>query len=129
VWPTNLQDVLGAGGTHGELCVRFSSEDLREPIIKDNLLDDDVLREHIEKNRLDEWYVAARRAGKAAHDAAKMQQMQAEQQHVIEEETDDDAAQDQAGDAELIEAAGSDTFEGDVESATDQEHDVAMQDS
>ncbi|KAF1940789.1 hypothetical protein EJ02DRAFT_455718 [Clathrospora elynae] len=64
VWPKNMKELLGAGGTHGELCVRFGSEDLREPIIKDNLLDDDLLREHMQKNRLAEWFGAACKAGK-----------------------------------------------------------------
>ncbi|KAH5256473.1 hypothetical protein HBI71_129900 [Parastagonospora nodorum] len=68
-WPKRLQDIIGSGGTHGELCVRFSSEDIRDPIIKDNLLDDDVLKEHIEQNRLDEWFVAACEAGKKAYRA------------------------------------------------------------
>jgi nuclear pore complex protein Nup133 len=109
------------------LCVRFASEDLREPIIKDNLLDDDVLREHMERNRLNEWYLAAGRAGKAAHDAAKMQQLQMQQQQALAVDDDYDAASDQAGDievieAEMIEAAG---FEGDVESGAD----VEMQES
>jgi len=61
-WPGSVSDLLGAGATHGELCVRFSSEDLREPIIRDNVLDDAVLREHIEKNRVEEWFKQALRA-------------------------------------------------------------------
>lgn len=65
-WPKELHSLLGAGATHGELCVRFGSEDLREPIIKDNLLDDDILREHLEKNRLNEWFNAAYMAAKKA---------------------------------------------------------------
>jgi nuclear pore complex protein Nup133 len=55
VWPKQLTALVGAGGTHGELCVRFPLEDLREPIIKDNLLDDEILQENIDKNRLDQW--------------------------------------------------------------------------
>jgi nuclear pore complex protein Nup133 len=109
------------------LCVRFASEDLRDPIIKDNILDDVVLQEHIEKNRLNEWYPAAGRAGKAAHDAAKREQLQMQQQQALAVDVDYDAASDQAGDAEvieadMIEAAG---FEGDVESGAD----VEMQES
>jgi nuclear pore complex protein Nup133 len=34
------------------------------PIIKDNVFDDDILREHLEKHRLGEWFAAACRAGK-----------------------------------------------------------------
>ncbi|KAL5120490.1 hypothetical protein ACEQ8H_001508 [Pleosporales sp. CAS-2024a] len=79
VWPKRIQDVLGSGGTHGELCVRFASEDIRDPIIKDNILDDDILKEHIEQNRLDEWFGAACEAGKKAYRADMMEQMQAQQ--------------------------------------------------
>ncbi|KAI8933985.1 hypothetical protein NX059_008757 [Plenodomus lindquistii] len=68
VWPKKLEDLLGAGATHGELCVRFANEDIRNPIIKDNLLDDDILREHLQKRRLAEWFTAACRAGKQTFD-------------------------------------------------------------
>ena len=47
--------------------MRFPLEDLREPIIKDNLLDDEILQENIDKNRLDQWFKAACRAGKNAY--------------------------------------------------------------
>jgi len=67
VWPKQLTALVGAGGTHGELCVRFPLEDLREPIIKDNVLDDEILQENLEKNRLDQWFKAACRAGKNAY--------------------------------------------------------------
>lgn len=63
VYPRPLEELLGAGATHGELCVRFGSEDLREPIIRDNILDDDVLREHIEKHRLADWFNRVLQAG------------------------------------------------------------------
>ncbi len=42
-------------------------EDLREPIIKDNLLDDEILQGNLDKNRLDQWFKAACRAGKNAY--------------------------------------------------------------
>ncbi|KAF2035417.1 hypothetical protein EK21DRAFT_54001 [Setomelanomma holmii] len=139
--PRKPEDLIGAGGTHGELCVRFSSEDLREPIIKENLLDDDILREHIEKNRLTEWYQAALKAGKEAYSAERRQQAQAAQQryHAIEGAHDEPRAQDPNGtiggaaaageEVEVVEVPGSDTFEGDVESVADQDQDVEMQDS
>ncbi len=132
VWPKKLEELLGAGGTHGELCVRFGSEDLREPIIKDNLLDDDILREHLEKHRLEEWFVAASRAGKQAYAASIGEGPQQQAPHDTD---DEDLPQTPTGIApttevepEIIpEPAGSDTFEGDVESIADQ--DVEMQDS
>jgi hypothetical protein len=81
----------------------------------------------MEKNRLDEWYLACGRAGKAAHDAAKMQHLQAQQQQASAVEIDVNSVSEQVGDAEVmevavVEAAG---FEGDVESGAD----VEMQES
>ncbi|KAH9881245.1 hypothetical protein J1614_001741 [Plenodomus biglobosus] len=72
VWPKKLADILGAGATHGELCVRFANEDIRNPIIKDNLLDDDIMREHLQKHRLTEWFRAACRAGKTTYDESRV---------------------------------------------------------
>tara|TARA_R110002003_G_scaffold38_2_gene2289 strand:- start:22384 stop:26100 length:3717 start_codon:yes stop_codon:yes gene_type:complete len=141
LYPKKPDELLGAGGTHGELCVRFSSEDLREPIIKDNLLDDDILREHFNKNRLLEWFQAAIKAGKSAYFAEKRQQSKPVQQQAqtiqqqplsIEEPRNAASAQVETGAAgenlEVVEAADSDTFEGDTESVADEEQDVEMQD-
>ncbi|CAN9201063.1 unnamed protein product [Alternaria alternata] len=125
LWPKNLRDLLGAGGTHGELCVRFAAEDLRNPIIKDNLLDDDILREQVNKNRLTDWFKAAWTAGKTMYARELKQQDKPTPQDVAaapqiaEEDAEDEADQ---------EAAGSETFDGDDESAQ-QEQDVVMQDS
>jgi nuclear pore complex protein Nup133 len=96
VSPKNLQDVLGSGATHGELCVRFASEDLREPIIKDNVLDDDVLRELLEKNRLEEWFAAANRAGYRAYQAEKQQQINEINQNGVKAGGDHEAATPEA---------------------------------
>jgi nuclear pore complex protein Nup133 len=91
VSPKHLQDVLGSGATHGELCVRFASEDLREPIIKDNVLDDDILRELIEKHRLEEWFKAANHAGYRAYQAEKQQQTNEVNQNGVQAGGDDEA--------------------------------------
>jgi nuclear pore complex protein Nup133 len=130
LWPKKIQSVLGAGGTHGELCVRFASEDIREPIIKDNLLDDDVLREHIEKNRFEEWFIAACRTGKKAYEMEKREQMTASQQQA--QPIGDDEDFDQANADDEIVAAGeeeAEAFEGDAEGAAEEDDDVEMQDS
>jgi nuclear pore complex protein Nup133 len=56
-WPKfDIDKLFGAGCTNGELCTRFGSEDLRNPIIADNVADDEVLQENIQKHRLDEWF-------------------------------------------------------------------------
>lgn len=130
VSPAKLEGVLGSGATHGELCVRFASEDIREPIIKDNLLDDDVLRELIAKHRLEEWYKAALNAGTKAYKEEKerqAQQTRAIQQRPQPAEIDEGTTPGQAD--EDVEEAGSDSFEGDVESVADDVEDVEMADS
>ncbi|KAH7360023.1 Non-repetitive/WGA-negative nucleoporin C-terminal-domain-containing protein [Pyrenochaeta sp. MPI-SDFR-AT-0127] len=128
VWPKKLDDLLGAGGTHGELCVRFGSEDLREPIIKDNLLDDDILREHIKNHRLEDWFSAACRAGKKSYEASTRQ----EKQHADSSGPHLNGDIEAAAEVEVeMEPPGSDTFEGDVESVADaeQDRDIEMQES
>ncbi|RMZ69271.1 nuclear pore complex subunit [Pyrenophora seminiperda CCB06] len=123
-WPKSLGELLGAGGTHGELCVRFAAEDLREPIIKDNLLDDDTLREYLDKNRLADWFKAAYKLAKAMSEPANSQNGSADTPTVGNGVAPETAA---AAEAELDqESAGSETFDGDDESA--QDHDVEMRD-
>jgi nuclear pore complex protein Nup133 len=114
-WPGPVSELLGAGATHGELCVRFSSEDLREPIIRDNVLDDTVLREHIEKNRLEEWFKQVCQAGSKVYLAKFREQAYAgnpqdvQAQSTIEtpdaegmeEYEEDDLVQPEAQDAEM----------------------------
>jgi nuclear pore complex protein Nup133 len=130
-----IEGLLGAGGTHGELCVRFGSEDLREPIIRDNLLDDDILREHIEKNRLLDWFAAALQAGKKAYALQKAHEKHAQQQKALPFDSPDDFVELQAENEDAViiagseETPGSDSFEGDIESVADQEQDIEMQDS
>ena len=116
VWPKQLAALIGAGGTHGELCVRFPLEDLREPIIKDNLLDDEILQENLEKNRLDEWFKAACRAGKNAYMAEKRVARRG-------------SAQEESGVEGLGPEADTSAIEGDTANGTDQDQDVEMQDS
>jgi nuclear pore complex protein Nup133 len=126
VWLKSLKDILGAGGTHGELCVRFASEDLREPIIKDNLLDDDMLREHLQKNRLAEWFAAAWKAGKMLFELESGQQGQLQIASAAPHMASNGAAPET--EVEMVqEPAGSDTFDGDDESGQGQ--DIEMQDS
>lgn len=121
VWPKQLTALVGAGGTHGELCVRFPLEDLREPIIKDNLLDDEILQENLEKNRLDQWFKAACRAGKNAY----MREKRALRQGA--------SAQAESGDEDEVPGARASVeasaAEGDAVNGVDQEQDVEMQEA
>lgn len=115
VWPKQLTALIGAGGTHGELCVRFPLEDLREPIIKDNLLDDEILQDNLEKNRLDQWFKAACRAGKNSYIREKKAMRRGSQA-----ESDDEDATPEA------EASSA---EGDAVNGVDQDQDIEMQES
>ncbi|RAR11517.1 nuclear pore complex subunit nup133 [Stemphylium lycopersici] len=128
VWPRSLGDLVGAGGTHGELCVRFAAEDLREPIIRDNLLDDDIVREHLEKNRLNDWFKAAWKAGRRMYEL-EMALEGKPQTTCLSQSTSNGAAPPEA-EAEMDQiAADSETFDGDDESALDHEQEVEMVES
>lgn len=57
-------DVIGAGSSHKDLEQRFSSDDLRDPIIHDNSKQDEQLRTQIDKHRLPHWFEACREEAK-----------------------------------------------------------------
>ncbi|KAF2198532.1 hypothetical protein GQ43DRAFT_154756 [Delitschia confertaspora ATCC 74209] len=63
--PPAPSKVLGAGCTHEEYAKRFNHEDLRNPIIQDNLSDDGLLQENIEHHRLDMWVTATKQLTQA----------------------------------------------------------------
>ena len=117
VWPKQLAALIGAGGTHGELCVRFPLEDLREPIIKDNLLDDEMLQENLEKNRLDQWFKAACRAGKNAYMSEKRDMRRGS------------SAQEQSSEEGAVPEAKDSVAMGDTVNGVDLDQDVEMQES
>ena len=48
--------MFGSGCTDGEFCMRFPEDDLRKPIIQDNLSDEAILQELVEKIRMEEWF-------------------------------------------------------------------------
>ncbi|USP76479.1 hypothetical protein yc1106_03753 [Curvularia clavata] len=128
VWPKSLRDLLGAGGTHGELCVRFAAEDLREPIIRDNLLDDDILQEHLEKNRLSDWFKEAWKVGRAMYEQELALEGKAQTMAPAGPVTGNGAPVEGETEAEE-QVAESDTFDGDDESGVGQEQDVEMLES
>ncbi|KAF2467017.1 uncharacterized protein BDR25DRAFT_317245 [Lindgomyces ingoldianus] len=121
VWPTSVGGALGAGCTNGELCIRFGSEDLRNPIINDNLADDEILQANIEKDRLDEWFEATVEAAKEILEAEKQETA------VMESEEDDSSVEAEELDPESLvaEMSASEAFEGDDERSVDQ--DVEME--
>lgn len=97
--------------------MRFPLEDLREPIIKDNLLDDEILQENLEKNRLDQWFKAACRAGKNAYMAEKRGLRRGP------------SVQEGPGEEDEVPEAASPAAEGDTGNGVDQDQDVEMQES
>jgi nuclear pore complex protein Nup133 len=88
VWPREIETFLGAGCTNGELCTRFADEDLRTPIIVDNVADDVILRDNIEKHRLESWFPSALSAARKAYTADLQQEQEQEQ------DTEDEGAQE-----------------------------------
>lgn len=126
-WPTGLEQMYGAGCTDGELCLRFSSEDLRKPIIHENALDESILKDLIEKHRLKDWFAQACRAGRKAYEEEKdggQQQPEA----IAAEAEEPPAVPETELISESVEIAASETFEGDDEQSV-AEQDVEMQDS
>ncbi|KAF2013706.1 hypothetical protein BU24DRAFT_351157 [Aaosphaeria arxii CBS 175.79] len=79
VWPRDVDALVGAGCTNGELCVRFASEDLRNPIIADNLADDQILQTNIEKYRLNEWFSNVCNVAQQVHHAGGLEELAAAQ--------------------------------------------------
>lgn len=146
VAPPKARDLIGAGATHGELCVRFAAEDLREPIIHDNVLDDDMLRDDLDNHRLEPWFMATLQAVQRAMQDAQQQlllqqqeleafqEREAQEQEEQEEQQTSEMQQATAArqvdgeqqalpgadngvkDLDMAEAPGSDQFEGDTES-------------
>ncbi|KAF2085853.1 hypothetical protein K490DRAFT_45531 [Saccharata proteae CBS 121410] len=57
-------DVLDAGCKSSELEKRFGSEELRDPIIKDNIKDDEDLQKLLERARLGHWVAEAKELAK-----------------------------------------------------------------
>lgn len=87
---------------------------MRGPIIQDNLLDDKMLQENFEKNRLDQWFKAACRAGKAAY---------------LREKSEGANAQAKSGgqEVEAVPEAEVSAAEGDTVNGVDQDKDLEMQ--
>jgi nuclear pore complex protein Nup133 len=76
-------ETLGAGCTAGELQSRFPGEELRDPIMHDNLIQDRQLQELIEKCNADRWHaVCVEEAKKKLEEeaAANVQEEAAAQQ-------------------------------------------------
>ncbi|KAF2279695.1 uncharacterized protein EI97DRAFT_464898 [Westerdykella ornata] len=106
--PEDINGLLGAGCTNGELCTRFASEDLRSPIIVDNLADDEVLQANIENHRLREWFPAVVKAAERLYELEQSEGVDGEQEGVGENQAQVDGPV--GGDDIEGEAAEADTM-------------------
>lgn len=120
--PTRVEQMYGAGCTDGELCTRFASEDLRQPIIRENLLDEAMIKGLVEKHRLEEWLESACKAGSMLYRAERRRERSADDDSVVE-----DVKSDAQPIADVEPTNGGKLDEGEAPSAVDQ--DVEMQGS
>lgn len=108
--------MMGSGCTDGEFCLRFPEEDLRKPIIQDNLSDESILQELLEKHRLEDWFERTVKAGTSL--------AQAERHGAIEQ---DATEEQQPAEQHLEPAAG--TVDAGAERHREVDQDVEMQGS
>ena len=66
--PLPPNEVVEAGCSTNELASRFPSEDLRNPIIQDNIADDELLQDYLTKCRLEHWYKSCKEGSKNSLD-------------------------------------------------------------
>lgn len=64
VWLSAFDELDGKGCTDGELCIRFPSEDLRKPIMRENALDEARFTQYVQEYRLEKWFAACVRAAR-----------------------------------------------------------------
>ncbi|KAF1975891.1 hypothetical protein BU23DRAFT_55465 [Bimuria novae-zelandiae CBS 107.79] len=65
VQPPRVRNMFGSGCTDGEYAVRFPEEDLRLPMIQDNLSDEAMVKDLVDNHHLEDWFDAAMLAGSA----------------------------------------------------------------
>lgn len=63
--------MFGGGCTDGEYAVRFSQEDLRQPIIADNIQDELMVKDIVDNHRLEDWLDACMSAGVLLEEEAR----------------------------------------------------------
>jgi len=80
--------MYGAGCTDGELCLRFPEEDLRRPIIEENLLDESLVKERVSKYRVEDWFKAALLAGRYAFEHEDDEEGEGDDVEGVEEGTE-----------------------------------------
>ncbi|KAF2642437.1 hypothetical protein P280DRAFT_423099 [Massarina eburnea CBS 473.64] len=75
IWISEWDDLQDRGCTDGDLCLRFSSDDIRDRIIAENKLDQKIYEDYKDKHNLKEWMMACLRAARWS----RMQSMAAEE--------------------------------------------------
>ncbi|KAF2809526.1 uncharacterized protein BDZ99DRAFT_520877 [Mytilinidion resinicola] len=119
--------VAGAGCSTETLASRFASEDLRNPIIKDNLVDEDKLQDYVTTCRLDTWFEAVVRATNEKMQVdMEVQKLQTVQMSMIKNGIEMRGLSEKAW-AEIEAREASEAFEGDDEDSAGYE-DTEMED-
>lgn len=120
-------ETLGAGCTAGELQSRFPGEELRDPIMHDNLIQDGQLQELIEKCNADRWHaVCVEEAKKKLEEeavASAQEEAAAQQLKQTLKAAENDGAETQLDAQMADDGAGS---ESDKEQQTAGDGDVQM---
>lgn len=116
-------ETLGAGCTAGELQSRFPGEELRDPIMHDNLIQDRQLQELIEKCNADRWHaVCVEEAKKKLEEeatASAQEEAAAQQLKQTLKEAGNDGAETNM-DAQMVDdSAGADSAESEQQTADD----------
>jgi nuclear pore complex protein Nup133 len=133
----SIKRMLGTGCTDGELCIRFASEDLRQPIMRDNALDEAIFKKHVEKHRLEQWLKATVVAVRQSNENERNERQAALQQvadvgedEAVAVQQVEETVEESVEAVEGIEVISEENFLGDdEESVAEGDDDVEMQDS
>ncbi|KAF2673187.1 hypothetical protein BT63DRAFT_148730 [Microthyrium microscopicum] len=119
--------VLGAGSSLNDFEHRFPTDDLRAPIAKDNVHDDNQLQEYINKVNLDDMWGSIREKAVDAAEADGTEKMNREQRYhdwqmdwrqgsprAEEEEEEYDEEEDEGVELDYIKEEDEDVMDGDV---------------
>lgn len=126
--PLLPNEVVEAGCSTNELASRFPSEDLRNPIIQDNIADDELLQDYLTKCRLEHWYKSCKEGSKNSLDRhAEEAQRDRELIRAVDSvESASGSLQDDGLASETTNTDAPDGFDGDDEESVDV--DVEMED-
>lgn len=119
--PLPPNEVVEAGCSTNELAPRFPSEDLRNPIIQDNIADDELLQGYLTKCRLEHWYKSCKEGSKNSLDR-KAEEAQRERELIRAVESIESVSGSLLDDGLASETTNTDApdgFDGDDEESVD----------